>query len=78
MRRRVWIRRFLLRSAAAVAVPSQGLRDVALTRWKVPANRVHYLPNGVDLALFRPREPEHRRPVVIGHKPFSFTDEDEE
>ncbi len=65
--RRIWIRRWLLRHATAVAVPSQVLRDLAIHRWRVPEDRVHYLPNGVDLDHFRPGTRAGDAPVVIGH-----------
>ncbi|MCB9871831.1 MAG: glycosyltransferase [Planctomycetes bacterium] len=67
LRRRTWIRRLLLRRAAAVAVPSRVLEEIALTRWRVPRARVHYLPNGVDLQRFHPVERDPGRRVVVGH-----------
>jgi glycosyltransferase involved in cell wall biosynthesis len=65
-KRRAWARRLLLRRAAAVVVPSQNLRAIALRTWRLPASRVRYLPNGVDLARFPPRAPRAGRDVVIG------------
>jgi glycosyltransferase involved in cell wall biosynthesis len=66
--RRIWLRRFLLRTATAVAVPSTVLRDLALQRWRVPDSRVHYLPNGVDLRRFAPGAPRRGDPpLIIGH-----------
>lgn len=66
LRRRVWMRRWLLRGAAAVVVPSRGLAGVARARWKVSASKLHHLQNGVDLSRFAgvPRAP--RAPVVVG------------
>ena len=66
LRRRVWMRRFLLPSASAVAVPSRNLQDVATRLWRQPADKVVFLPNGVDLDRFHP-QPEQERPVVVGH-----------
>lgn len=66
LRRRTWARRLLLRRAAAVVVPSQCMRDVALRVWRLPATRVRYLANGVDLARFPPGAPRRGDEVVIG------------
>ncbi len=66
LRRRAWARRLLLRRAAAVVVPSQNLREVALRVWRLPTSLVRYLPNGVDLARFPPRAPRDTADVVIG------------
>jgi glycosyltransferase involved in cell wall biosynthesis len=38
----------VLRSAKAVVVPSQTLESIAMQRWKLPAARVHWIPNGID------------------------------
>jgi len=65
--RRIWIRRWLLRHATAIAVPSRVLRELAVRRWRVPEARVHYLPNGVDLERFRPGSRAGDAPIVIGH-----------
>ncbi len=69
LRRRIWARRLLLPTAKAVVMPSMRLRDLALQRWKQPAQRVHYLPNGVDLRRFAPtsRQKAAAEPLVIGH-----------
>jgi len=66
LRRRAWARRLLLRRAAAVVVPSQALREVALRTWRLPRSLVRYLPNGVDLARFAPREGRPGDEVVVG------------
>ena len=72
LRRRIWIRRWLLRGVAALAVPSRLLSDLAIGTWKQPRERVHYLPNGVDLDRFTPgpTRQDHAssdgKPVVIG------------
>lgn len=70
LRRRIWIRRALLPAAHAIIVPSHVLERVATEVWKQPASRVKYLPNGVDLERFRPRDDTARRgddDVVIGN-----------
>jgi L-malate glycosyltransferase len=52
MRRRVLFRRWALARAATVVVPSHGLEDLARRVWKLPAGRVVYVPNGVDVERF--------------------------
>ena len=54
--RRNMARRFLFKGAAAVVVPSRTLYRIARGKWKVPEEKLHYLPNGVDLERFRPGE----------------------
>jgi L-malate glycosyltransferase len=55
-RRRVLARRALLPGVERLVVPSERLRRIALETWRVPAERVRLIPNGVDLVRFRPRE----------------------
>jgi glycosyltransferase involved in cell wall biosynthesis len=55
LRRRIWGRRAFLRAAAAVIGPSLTLHDIARRVWRQSDDKVVYLPNGVDLARFRPR-----------------------
>ncbi|MBX3464414.1 MAG: glycosyltransferase [Planctomycetes bacterium] len=62
LRRRSWLRRLALRGVPVV-VPSQVLRRIATTEWKLPPAQVHHLPNGVDLGRFRPAPPP-AEPVV--------------
>jgi glycosyltransferase involved in cell wall biosynthesis len=52
--RRVMARRALLRSAAAVVVPSHQLQDIATRTWHVPSPVLQYIPNAVDCEHFRP------------------------
>lgn len=52
--RRVWTRRFLLRRAHAVAVPSETLRRIALDRYGLPLRMVRFIPNGIDSDRFTP------------------------
>ncbi|HEX8580189.1 MAG TPA: glycosyltransferase family 4 protein, partial [Allosphingosinicella sp.] len=42
-------RRFALRGASRVVVPSRSLPEVALTDWKVPPDILKYIPNGIRL-----------------------------
>lgn len=52
IRRRVLTRRFALMRTRNVIVPSLNLERIARDIWKLPADRVLYVPNGVDLARF--------------------------
>jgi glycosyltransferase involved in cell wall biosynthesis len=62
LRRRSWLRRFLLR-ATPVIVPSQVLQRIATSEWRLRAANVHHFPNGVDLARFRPSSAQRERVV---------------
>jgi len=53
-RRRVLVRRVLLRRAFAVVVPSNALRQIATTKYRLPESKVRFIVNGVDLDRFRP------------------------
>ena len=48
---RVWTRALVLRRSFVV-VPSHGLAALAVARWRLPADRVRYIPNGIDAARF--------------------------
>jgi len=52
--RRVRIRRFLYRRAGAVVVVSRCLERIAREQWRIPAERILHLPNGIDLERFSP------------------------
>ena len=49
--RRVWLRRVFLRGRT-VALPSQTLMRIASETWRLDRRRLHYVPNGIDLAVF--------------------------
>lgn len=51
-KRRVIARRLLLSRCAQIVVPSRVLVDVATRVWRLPADRVTYLPNGIDCERF--------------------------
>lgn len=51
--RRVLTRRFVLRRATVV-LPSRTLHRIATGVWRLPARRVRYIPNGIDLTRFAP------------------------
>jgi glycosyltransferase involved in cell wall biosynthesis len=52
IRRRVLCRRWALAGCARIVVPSRRLDALARQVWKLPPERVTYLPNGVDVARF--------------------------
>lgn len=54
--RRVWARRLGLRRASAVAVPSSKLASMASVLWRLPDERIHWIPNGVDTERFHPAQ----------------------
>ena len=71
--RRVLFRRWALARCALVVVPSRLLEDLARRVWRLPVERVRYVPNGVDVARFSSSAPDvsvgfARRPdeLVIG------------
>lgn len=51
-RRRILGRRYGLRSAERIVVPSRLLERIACETWRLRADRIAYVPNGVDLARF--------------------------
>ena len=51
LRRRVWLRRVALRGRSIV-LPSKTLLDIATRRWRFKPDRLHYIPNGIDVARF--------------------------
>lgn len=57
--RRVLMRRTFLRHAITV-LPSRTLLRIASEIWRLPAPRLRYVPNGVDLDRFRPAFPPTR------------------
>jgi glycosyltransferase involved in cell wall biosynthesis len=52
LRRRILGRRYGLRSAERIVVPSRVLERIARETWKLAPDRIAYVPNGVDLARF--------------------------
>ncbi len=53
--RRVWARRLALRRSTVV-LPSRTLLRIATDIWRLNPARLHYIPNGVDLARYAPAE----------------------
>jgi glycosyltransferase involved in cell wall biosynthesis len=66
--RRVLFRRWALARCAGVVVPSRVLQDIARRVWRLPEERVIYLPNGVDIERFGGGEGVGRRPdaLIVG------------
>jgi glycosyltransferase involved in cell wall biosynthesis len=66
--RRVLTRRLALRGSETI-VPSQTLLHIAKNVWRLPPNRLHYIPNGIDTARFQNAKPASLPPgdgKVIG------------
>jgi glycosyltransferase involved in cell wall biosynthesis len=61
--RRVWLRRLVL-SRSTVLVPSRTLWRIATEIWRLDPRRVHYVPNGVDLARFAGAHVPAAEPVI--------------
>lgn len=53
--RRVWMRRLALRRATIV-LPSRTLERIAIETWRLPRDHIRYVPNGIDLSRFSPRQ----------------------
>ncbi|NUM36299.1 MAG: glycosyltransferase family 4 protein [Candidatus Brocadiae bacterium] len=51
-KRRIWTRRIFLPRCSFVVVPSRLLENIALNIWKLPANRLLYIPNGIEQSKF--------------------------
>ncbi|WP_149537286.1 glycosyltransferase [Siccirubricoccus phaeus] len=60
--RRMLVRRLALRRSE-VAMPSTVLLRAAREGWRLPEARLHHIPNGLDLARFRPGAPAARLAV---------------
>ena len=62
--RRIWARRLVLPGTAAVVVPSERLRTIAVDLWKLHPDRVRLIPNGIRLDRFAPGKSSGGPPVV--------------
>lgn len=68
LRRRALIRRLVL-ARSTVVLPSRNLQRIATAIWRLPAARVHYIPNGIDLQRFAAPRAQVRTanaPPVVG------------
>lgn len=59
--RRNLFRRFVLRRADGVIVPSKILENIAKEEWKIKASQLHYIPNGIDLSLYLDKKQARQR-----------------
>ncbi len=50
-------RRFALRNIEYLSVPSNTLISIARDKWKIPEEKIKYIPNGVDLEKFAANSP---------------------
>ncbi|MGH7535981.1 MAG: glycosyltransferase family 4 protein [Gemmatimonadales bacterium] len=55
-----WLERSLYQSADFVVAATEGIRNTLRTVKAVPDRKLLFLPNGVDIELFRPRPPDQR------------------
>lgn len=51
-RKRNWFRKFALGDSRALVVPSEQLARIAKDVWKQPEQKVHRIPNGIDVKRF--------------------------
>jgi glycosyltransferase involved in cell wall biosynthesis len=53
LKRRVWARRLALSGKRTrIVLPSRNLEKIALGLWRLPPDRVRFIPNGIDCARF--------------------------
>lgn len=71
-RRRVWARRAVLRGVYRVVVPSRVLHRIATQSWRLPAERVALVPNGVELERFRAQGGGEQVREELDIKPDAF------
>ena len=64
--RRVLVRRLFLPGAKGLIVPSGLLADLARQLWKLPAGKVHWIPNGLAVEDFRRADGHAARRAELG------------
>lgn len=65
--RRVWTRRAALSGQhTKIVLPSRNLETIARTQWRLPADSLIYIPNGIDCVRFAVDARANRQPVTIG------------
>jgi len=55
--RRIWTRRLGIGGGCELVVPSRTLETIARTVWRIPADRCHLIPNGIELDRFADARP---------------------
>lgn len=71
--RRVIARRFVLNRIHATIVPSRELLDIALRQYRVAPSKLHWIPNGVDVARYTAgRDWEFRRSLGFADSEVMF------
>ena len=55
-RRRSWMRRACLRGNVDVVVISANLQRIAREHWHIAGERLHFVPNGIELERYTPRD----------------------
>lgn len=68
--RRNLFRRFALGSARKLVVPSRTLVTIATDRWGIPASRLLYIPNGVDVSRFGGQAGKREGGLIALTRPF--------
>jgi glycosyltransferase involved in cell wall biosynthesis len=61
-----WLEGWSYARAKFVNAVTEGIRDDLVTKKRVPARKVLFLPNGVDIELFKPREADHELATELG------------
>ena len=49
---------WIYRKSSYVNAVTEGIKETLLTKKNVPQEKILFLPNGVDISIFRPREPD--------------------
>lgn len=57
---------WLYRNSAYVTAVTEGIRDSLIAKKQVSPKKVLFLPNGVDLEQYRPREPDYELKTRLG------------
>ncbi len=65
MRKFIAQERACLAAACAIVTPSSVTRRFLIEQRGAPPNKIHVIPNGVDLDLFEPSEPPHAPPLRL-------------
>jgi glycosyltransferase involved in cell wall biosynthesis len=67
------IERYVYKASAAFVVLSHAFKQILSSEYRVPAERIHVIPPGVDIERFRPPSEEERR---IARRTFEVADDD--